>query len=185
MRKYHILLISAFLVSSCTIRPLATHEKEVGCQIKITKMNYGEINNNQTAYLQRFFTQEWERNQSCSYSNQPYTMELDFTTQIRPAFIQGDTTVARSDMILTIRYTVRDESGQPIIDHQKLMLIDSYDNTESHYSNFIVERGISNNLVRNAAKELRLAVITSMLHPDYAEPSADSGNYAEQLGARQ
>ncbi len=160
LQRLLVCTVGGIILAACSVQPLYNRQ-DIACGIKLNKISQGDIPSHKRVSLERAFSKAWDDRLICTSTDIPtqYSLDLNFKRGERAALIQGDTTVARTHLSLTVQYKLYDQHQHSLTEGQ-LILIDSYDLTESHLSSFVVEEEIGAQLMRNAALEVQMAIAT-------------------------
>jgi hypothetical protein len=156
MRNYLILLVIALSLTACGFKPLyAKRDNHTLNNVKVIN----SFSENMSKRV-RFHIDHELHNQFTSDQNSEFVLETEFSHEVYNAALRTDSTVVRKNIIVKVAYKLFEPGEQGrVIDSGSIGLLDSYNTSNSPYSDYISEEEIVLRVAKAVINDLQLRIL--------------------------
>ena len=155
----YITLIIFFIISSCSFTPL--HKEAQGNYHTLSQIKLGAIRAEKDYIFRNYLLEELNPNRI--ESKQRFVLDISINKSTRDLLVQKDTTISRSEIIVTANYKLKDMKNN-IIKSGNIKSTASFEQNLSSYSSFTQENEAYKNALKDIARSLKSRIIVSLLN---------------------
>jgi len=154
-----ILIIILLGLSSCGFKPMLA--KDSNSYEALNKVKIVDVSGQDHLRIKRIIEESFVNNPHTTV----YDLKINVSYSVSSMGVMTDSQITRYRVNVTLHYTLLDSETQKILDNGAILLRSSYDSEGSDFANFVAERNVGDNVLRELSDELktRLMLVISEL----------------------